>query len=302
MRIAPENSINRRLTLTMVATTAVALFAACAAFVLYDVVSLRHAMLRDTATLAEVIGINSAVALSFRDRRAAEETLSALTGAERVVGAAIYAEDGEVFAMYDAFRELGQPFSPPVAAEAEQRFEAGALHLFRPIVVDAEAIGTIYLRIETAELRTRVQRYAGIVVGLLVAVVGLGFFISSRLRRQITLPLSQLAEVPEGVVGGEHGAVLPVDGSANHALGAGERAQRLLDGPAVVEGERHRAVDPDHLRQGRGVPKHRPAQAHHVVDHEGGAGGEQGQRRGADHGEGESALDRGLAGLLHLAA
>ena len=44
MRGAPENSINRRLTLTMVATTAVALFAACAAFVIYDVVSLRRAM------------------------------------------------------------------------------------------------------------------------------------------------------------------------------------------------------------------------------------------------------------------
>ena len=202
MRIAPENSINRRLTLTMVATTAVALFAACTAFVLYDAVSLRRTMLRDTATLAEVIGINSAVALSFRDRRAAEETLSALTGAERVVGAAIYGEDGEVFAMYDAFRELGQPFSPPVAAEAEQRFEAGYLHLSRPIVVEGEAIGTIYLRIETAELRTRLQRYAGIVVCLLAAVAGLGLFISTRLRRQITLPLSQLAEGSQAIAEG----------------------------------------------------------------------------------------------------
>ncbi len=218
MRIAPENSISRRLTLTMVATTAVALFTASAAFVLYDVVSLRHTMLRDTATLAEVIGINSAVALSFRDRRAAEETLSALTGAERVVGAAIYGEDGEVFAMYDAFRELGQPFSPPVAAEAEQHFEAGYLHLSRPIVVEGEAIGTIYLRIETAELRTRLQSYAGIVVCLLAAVAGLGLFISTRLRRQITLPLSQLAEGSQAIAEGHLSTQVHV--SARNEIGS----------------------------------------------------------------------------------
>ena len=110
-----RRSIHRKLTLMVVLSTGASIFLACLAFVAYDVVTVRQQMARNAATLAEVIGINSGVALTFDDRRAATETLGALSAAEPVQAAAIYDRKGEVFATYltAAARETGF-VHPPV--------------------------------------------------------------------------------------------------------------------------------------------------------------------------------------------
>ena len=71
------HSINRRLTVTVIFTASASLFLACFAFLAYDVIKIRESIAVKTGTLAEVLGINTAAALSFSDPRAAGETLEA---------------------------------------------------------------------------------------------------------------------------------------------------------------------------------------------------------------------------------
>jgi methyl-accepting chemotaxis protein len=197
-----RSSINRKLTLMVMLTTGASLLLACLAFVAYDVVTLRRAMARNVTTLAEVIGIDAAHALAFDDPEAAAESLAALSAVESVLLAVIYDREGSPFASFTppgARREN----APPLPSEPGHRFEERHLELSRPIVLEGEGLGTIYIRADTAELATRVESYLGIIALLLAAASLVAVSISSSLRRQISRPLADLAEGSEAIAAGD---------------------------------------------------------------------------------------------------
>src|SRR5438270_4382182 len=94
------NSIAKRLTRMNMLVSGAALLIACAAFVAYDLVNFREAMVHNLSIQAQIAGSNSVSALLFNDPQAAENTLSALKAAPNIVSAGIYTLDGTPFAMY----------------------------------------------------------------------------------------------------------------------------------------------------------------------------------------------------------
>ena len=92
-----RGSINRRMTLAVMSTTAVALLVACVLFVLYDARTGRERLVEKSEMLAQVISTTSGVALAFGDEKTARENLDGLSGAKSVLAAAIYDREGERF-------------------------------------------------------------------------------------------------------------------------------------------------------------------------------------------------------------
>jgi len=203
-----RQSISRKLTLTVLLTSGGSLLLACLVFVAYDVVTLRRAMIRDAGTLARVIGINSAVALTFDDPTAASETLAALSGAQSVLRAAIYDRDGKLFASYTApgytapGLEWEEPARPPAGSEDAQ-FRGRELDLSQGVFFDGRPIGSIQIRWDARELVTRTGSYAGIVLALFCMVTAVAALNSARLRKQIAKPLSQLVRSSERIAAGD---------------------------------------------------------------------------------------------------
>ncbi len=198
-----RNSINRKLTLMLVLTTGISLLLACLAFVAYDVVTLRQAMVRNTSTLAEVIGSNSKAALLFDDAEAAKETLAALTAAEPVTAAVLYDRHGNEFARYVAPGTASTELEPFDANTADHGFRSEHLEHSRNVVFSGQVIGSISIRRSTHELSVRIERYVMIVVLLLGAAAGVAGLVSLRLRRQISQPLTELVEVSEAMADGD---------------------------------------------------------------------------------------------------
>src|SRR5260370_8181456 len=95
-----DYSITKKLTRMNMLVSGAALCIACAAFVAYDLVSFRQAMVYNLLIQAQMAGSNSVSPLLFNDPQAAENTLSALKAAPNVVVARIYALDGHPFAAY----------------------------------------------------------------------------------------------------------------------------------------------------------------------------------------------------------
>jgi signal transduction histidine kinase len=155
-------------------------------------------MVRELSTLAEIIGANSTAALAFDDQRSAEETLAALSAKQRIVGAYIYTKDGAAFARYHRAGLQGD-FVPPEPRGDSYRFEGEHLALFRRITLDDEMIGTVYIQSDLQEMRFRLQRYAGIVVGVMLASFCVAFVLSSKLQRVISEPILQLAKIAQVV-------------------------------------------------------------------------------------------------------
>src|ERR1700704_2956507 len=95
-----DNSIIRRLTWMNMLVSGAALLLACTAFIGYDKLTFRDAMVRNLSTEAQIIGSNSVSALLFNDPQSGENTLSALKAAHNVLSAGIYTPDGRLFASY----------------------------------------------------------------------------------------------------------------------------------------------------------------------------------------------------------
>ena len=90
--------LRRRLMAIMLLTSAAAIVLTCSALVLYELVSSRDESLEQVATLARIVSANSTAALAFRDDQDAQEVLATLRTEPSIVAAALYDEDGKLFA------------------------------------------------------------------------------------------------------------------------------------------------------------------------------------------------------------
>src|ERR1700747_1727684 len=90
-------AVKHKLRLIILFAVVAALVPACIAVVAYHQVAARRDMRNDLDVLAEMVGSNSTAAVTFGDRRAAEELLAGLKAKKNIVTAVIYAEDGNPF-------------------------------------------------------------------------------------------------------------------------------------------------------------------------------------------------------------
>jgi PAS domain S-box-containing protein len=222
IRILRNVPIKRKLTIITMVTTTLALTLACVAFTIYDQVIVRRDLVRDLSSTAEMIGFNSASALSFDDPASAGETLESLAAHPHVIAACVYGRDGRVFATYRRPGADADPF-PAAPASDMAKFGRNRLVLVRAINFDSEIIGAVYLRSNLDETRERMGLSAIIFVVVMLGAGMSGYGIASRLQRVISDPVSQLASVAGKVASGSNYAVRAVK-QGNDEVGA------LIDG------------------------------------------------------------------------
>lgn len=194
----------------MIVTTGASLLVACACFVVYDTMTGRKHLAAESALLGRVLGINSAVALTFGDATAATETLAGLEAADLVVAAVIYDAAGATFASYAPASVEAGGFRAPPPELPGHRFANGSLHVFQPILLRGEEIGTIYLQLDASGLTARLWWYAAIGGLLIVAAALLAGAVSARLRRQISSPLAALLDSARAIAAGDLTRHVPV--------------------------------------------------------------------------------------------
>jgi signal transduction histidine kinase len=188
--------IRRKLTLVYVLTTAAALLLASAGFLFFEVIGARRVIVEKATVQADIIGANSASALVFQDRVAAEGTLAAVRDDPHVVAAALYAKDGTRFAAYvRAGGALPGALAAPLP-DAEARYAFGADHLLveSPVELDGERVGTVRLLSDLGELNGMVLRYTVILVLVFALALAAALPVLSRLQRVISGPIMHLVE------------------------------------------------------------------------------------------------------------
>jgi len=222
MRLFRDVPIQKKLRRITMLTTSVALLLTGVALVVYELVVYRSVMTRELMSLADVIGANSAAALTFNDPKAAEETLSALQKDSRITLAAIYTKEGKVFATYR--RQPLEENAIPVTPLADgSTIERGRLIVFHSIILDQEKIGTLYIQADTQEAYARLRVSAMIVLGVLLASSLVALFLASKLEGVISQPVLDLAHTV-AVISEMQDYSVRVAGSGQDELG------QLIDG------------------------------------------------------------------------
>jgi PAS domain S-box-containing protein len=189
-------SITKKLTWMNMLVSGAALLLACTAFVTYELVTFRNAIVRILSIQAQIVGFNSVSALLFNDPQSAEHTLSALKAAPNIVSAWIYTPDGRPLAGY--WRDRGGqtpplPAIPPGQTEVHW-FKDRQVVLVRSIEFQGKPRGTVYIRSDLQEMNDRLKRYATIVAIVLMTSLTAALLISSRSQRAIAEPILHLAE------------------------------------------------------------------------------------------------------------
>ena len=232
--------LKRKLTIVSMVTSGVALLLACGVIAAGELAKARDAMLTEVLTLAQMIGDNSAAALTFGDPESAEQTLRSLGADHHIAAALIYDVGGKPFARYQP--QGAPPLEPPPVQRNFHRFTDDYLEIFqdaftddyvevfRDISVDGEIIGAVYVRHSMAELRDSLLQSGYLMLGVVVMASLVAWGLTRWFMPVVAGPIMDLAQVVRGVATDKDFSV--------RAVKQGEdEVGRLIDGFNKMLGE-----------------------------------------------------------------
>ncbi len=163
-----------------------------------DVVEWRNRTVAELRTYARVIGANAVPAMLFDDRKAAAETLSALSAKPDIVHAVIYDRQGKEFASYQESDHAHYPL--PSSGIEEHRFTFDSLTISSPVSFKDEALGSISLEADLRGLYMGVMRGIGLIFLAAFGVFLLAASLFARLQKIIVAPIQDMAGAMQGVI------------------------------------------------------------------------------------------------------
>jgi signal transduction histidine kinase len=185
--------IRRKLLSSILVTSVIVMLLMLGAFMTYNYIELRKAMVRQITSLGDLVGTNATASLAFENAHDAQDVLAALRAQRRVAAAALYDRDGHLFAQYpDAVPAVDA--LPGAPGEDGYRYSETYLDGFRAVVEREKRLGTLYLRFDQ---RTVLRDWLGGSLPIVAAVTGLvlivAYLLSLALERQISRPILALA-------------------------------------------------------------------------------------------------------------
>ncbi len=195
-------SVKRKLQAIIMSTVIAALLLSCGALLAYEAVGLRSSMKADLQILARMIAENSTAALSFEDHSAARELLRSLNAQPTVRAAAIYSADGRLFARYarqSTGDDAGNDVAPPRAGAVRSVFENEHLIVVQSVVLGGQALGSVYLLSDLAEMHSRLLRSMLTILVVLGISALFAFLLASRLQKLISAPVTHLVQTAKAV-------------------------------------------------------------------------------------------------------
>jgi signal transduction histidine kinase len=189
-------------------TAAFALLISSAAMIAHEVISEKKASLHELQLLADVIGWNSAAAITFTDDSAALETLKALDMRPGIIWSAIYKLNGELFVQYlpgkNHVKNLPQQIksaipNPEITVRnllADEKpislRHKGLLYVLHPIYLAGEKTGVIMLVDDMRQLQENLMAFFPIMAGIILASFFLVMLLAVVLQKSLTGPVMSL--------------------------------------------------------------------------------------------------------------
>jgi PAS domain S-box-containing protein len=191
-----NTSIDRKVTLTTLATTGIALVLAAGSLIGYELTTLRQTIHERVELLGRIVASNSTAALAFQNLPDATAVLGSLRSEKTITGAALYDADGALFASYPPERAVK---SLPARAGSGSHFVNHRLEVFAPAVEAGVRVGTLYLESELGELDERARLYAAIVGAVAVLALLVAWLVARPLQRSISGPILSLVQTAQTI-------------------------------------------------------------------------------------------------------
>jgi signal transduction histidine kinase/ActR/RegA family two-component response regulator len=197
MRPLRRLSIQHKLQAIIMIPATLALMVACSALLAYDIADTRDSLKMGLGLLAGTIAENSTAALCFDDAKSAGSLLAGLKSQPAIVRTTIYTSRWMALASY---ARPGAPSRQPERLGVYRAaFENGMLTIHRPVLLDGQLVGAVYLEADLSEIRARASRSMAIVLVVLAISALLAYLLAARLQRVISDPVIHLAQTAKAV-------------------------------------------------------------------------------------------------------
>ncbi|MBF8258253.1 MAG: sensor histidine kinase response regulator, PAS and PAS [Actinobacteria bacterium] len=204
--------LKRKLMTIVMAASGAVVIVASLAFAITEALSYRMTLRQEISALGQILGTNTAAAVTFNDPKAAAETLSALRAQPYIVATYLLTNDGEVFAKYTAG---GAGPDPPGPEKEEGDGPAGKGRLvlsrltaendtiwnwnFRvvaavPIFLDGQKVSTVVLLANMKDLWARLTWFLAVTSVFMLGSFSMVYLVFSRLQGTITGPILHLGQ------------------------------------------------------------------------------------------------------------
>ena len=186
--------IRRKLIVSSLLSSGLALLLAGATIMVLQVNQYREDVAGELSSIAAMIATNSSAALAFGDAESARKTLMALGAEHRIAAATVSRPDGSVLATWTRPGYSGPVYVPHASQRGDHR-EGSHLVLYRPVTLQGETIGVIYVRSDMPEVSARLRSY-GLAISLVMCAASLlALLAGTLLQRAITRPIRRLSEI-----------------------------------------------------------------------------------------------------------
>jgi signal transduction histidine kinase/ActR/RegA family two-component response regulator len=169
-----------------------------------DIKSLRKEMHLNALMNTKLIGEYSIAPLTFDDNIGAENILSKLSTMPGVVSGIIYDRNGILFASY---KRTDDVFTPPLYEKPDELdgsksiFSDESLIIEHPIIYNGFKYGIIIIHLDTSLLKTKIQNYIYIIMGILLGMIVFSYFLANHFQKPISKPILELAQLTRKISG-----------------------------------------------------------------------------------------------------
>ncbi|WP_067583979.1 response regulator [Endozoicomonas ascidiicola] len=186
--------IKKKLRYAMLMTTYSVLLVTLSVQSISEYLHSRTIMINKMETLINVVGANAQAALMFEDSASAEELLNGFSTTEEIEAAYLLSENGQQIGAY--YKDKKQPwaFTLEDLTQPVTLFDQGKLHVYRPISLDGQFLGAIYIQSNLSELYLHLTQILFLIlIAALISLV-LAAFLSGRLQKLLANPITDLAD------------------------------------------------------------------------------------------------------------
>lgn len=182
-----------------------------------NIANFKEDMTNNTIINANLIGEYCAVSLDFDVSENAKETLEKLKNIPSVDVGIVYNNKNEIFA---DFYKNGKKVlvSNTNSSDSWDKFDENYLNVYRPIFIDNQKVGSIYLKVSLEVLSLKIKNYLITMLLLLVTLIIVNYILAVWLQKILSGPILNLTKATKEI-SAEGNYQLRVEKQGNDEIG-----------------------------------------------------------------------------------
>lgn len=191
-------SIKSKLLMVYITITGLILTSAFFIIMRMEQTSSRQNVISGLNVVGEIVADRCAASVAFSDVQSANSNLSTLSSHASIVYACIRTDTNQSFAQY-AVNDAEQYNCDDFDIDNTTRFDGNYVDIYKPILLEGQAIGMLQVKASLDELNARLMESAKLSFLIFASLMLIAAFLSRKLMSMVTEPIMRLKDIAQSI-------------------------------------------------------------------------------------------------------